>query len=118
MLPSKHRLCSTKEITATLHSGRCFLASYVRGCVKLSSQPYPRVACVVGKTVSKRAVDRHRYQRQLREVAHRLIVEYWNNKAIDMVLIAKPSITRILHQDQLYKDIERAIRDLPTSSLE
>lgn len=99
---------STKDISATVRLGRCFNTPYVRWCIKASKVDHSRVACVVGKKVSRRAVDRHRYQRWLREVS-RLFLDVINKEPVDIVFIAKPGMAGVKTQKELHESLERSI---------
>lgn len=94
MLPRLHRLRQTKAIQHTLHTGTCFTTPYIKVCYIPSQAAQTRVACVVGKSVHRSAVRRHRYQRQLREIVRHLLAEEPLPRPYDMVWMAKSSIQK------------------------
>ncbi|MBI3420655.1 MAG: ribonuclease P protein component [Candidatus Sungbacteria bacterium] len=94
MLATRSRLSRQEDILAVLRGGRIYKSSVAKIYIKGSSSPAISRACViVGKTVSKKAVIRHRYQRQLRQVAKKIITKSTN--PIDVVIIAAPAITGV-----------------------
>lgn len=92
MLPRLHRLRQTKQIQKVVRSGRCFNTPYVRVCLHAGETSSTRIACVVGKSVDKSAVRRHRYQRWLRQVASDFVAGHPSASPYDMVWIAQPAI--------------------------
>lgn len=67
-LGKQERLCSTKQITATFEGENRSAAAYpVRAIAATSPQPGVRLLVSVSKRLFKRAVDRNRVKRLLRE---------------------------------------------------
>lgn len=94
MLPRAHRLRASQDIQAVVRRGRCLTTPAVRVCALPREASGSRVACVVGKRVHRHAVVRHRYQRQLRVLARRVLDRLPSNEAYDMVWVAQPGIGR------------------------
>jgi ribonuclease P protein component len=92
MLPRSARLRRSREIQRVVHEGRVFVTTYLKVYRAPSLAPDTRVACVVGKTVHRSAVARHRYQRWLRALARELLSETVLASPYDMVWVARPSI--------------------------
>lgn len=107
MLPARHRLRSSQDIKNTLRLGRCFEAPYARVCFKVSSQVHSRVACIVGRAVSKSSVIRHRYQRWLREASRNFFTA--SSRPYDIVLVARPGITHLPSLAALKEDLNRRL---------
>jgi ribonuclease P protein component len=95
MLPRSARLRRTAEIQQVLRAGRCLTTPHLRICTHPSSHDHPRIACVVGKSVHRGAVRRHRYQRWLREIARTFLSEHPAIAPYDMVWIAQPGLASI-----------------------
>lgn len=70
-----------------------------------SPTPFTRVACVVGTSVHRSAVRRHRYQRWLRELSRNLLRERPLPVPYDMVWVAQPSIIQADSLAKLYQDV-------------
>ncbi len=94
MLPRSRRLRSTAEIQRVLREGHCITTPAVRVCFLQSGAAETRVACVVGKTVHRSAIRRHRYQRWLREVARQFLTDH-QDVAYDMVWVARPGMLAV-----------------------
>lgn len=95
MLPRPHRLRQTKQIQAVMRFGQCLHTPYVRICTHPGATQHTRIACVVGKSVDRSAVRRHRYQRWLREIAQVFLAAQPLSTPYDMVWIAQPAITQV-----------------------
>ncbi len=105
MLPRSSRLRQTKEIQHVVRAGRRQASSYVRLYSMPGATDESRVACVVGKTVHRSAVRRHRYQRWLREVFKKLNRERPLLTPYDMVWVAQPGITQAASLEEVYQDL-------------
>jgi len=93
MLPRKLRLTKCRDVVATIRQGAHLTTPYAHIHYRRSNNLHARVACIVSKKVSPLAVQRHKYQRWLRESARAAI----NNQSAscDMVWMAKPKITKL-----------------------
>lgn len=93
MLPTRARLRRAEDIRNTLRLGQ---RATIKG-IRLYARPNPaelasRVACVVGRSVDRSAVVRHRYQRWLRVLAAEALATTLQRRAYDVVLVALPGI--------------------------
>jgi ribonuclease P protein component len=86
MLKKTFRLNSSKDIRVTSLRGRSFFSPYFVIKYGFSSLPHPRFAVIVSTRVSKRAVERNRIKRIVRE-SLRLSLEDF--KPGDYVVIVK-----------------------------
>jgi ribonuclease P protein component len=86
MLKRKHRLAKESEVKQTFAKGRSFFSPYFVIKYGFSSLPHPRFAVIVSTRVSKRAVERNRIKRIVRE-SLRLSLEDF--KPGDYVVIVK-----------------------------
>lgn len=68
MLPKEHRLTKKQDFAAVRKHGRSFFSSLFRVSVRPSKGEHSRFAVVVSTKVSKKATDRNRLRRQIREV--------------------------------------------------
>lgn len=105
MLPRSARLRQTKEIQDVVHYGRRLTSLSVRIYCHAGKKQVTRVACVVGKTVDRSAVRRHRYQRWLREVVKRLLYERPLPHPYDMVWVAQIAIKQVASQEAVYQEV-------------
>lgn len=112
MLPPKHRLAKTTEIAAVQTRGRRFFDQNFILKVAWRDQAQPKVAFVVSTKVSKKAVERNRIKRILRE-AVRPEIGSW--KAGNYVVIVKPSVV-LLDNAKLQAAFEKILRTLPFRS--
>ena len=69
--------------------------SGLRICVLSNKRGFTRVALVVGKRVSAKAVVRHKLQRWLREVAREKIAGDLANQSLDMVWVLQEGAHKI-----------------------
>ena len=93
MLPRSNRLTRSADIQQVLRQGTCLGSPQLRVCAQ--AQPAPvtsRIACVVGKKVSKSAVKRNRLKRQIREAVRLLLKEGRVSSGNMIVLMAKPDM--------------------------
>lgn len=77
-----------------------------------SPTAHTRIACVVGKSVHRSAVRRHKYQRWLREVARQTLATQSPNTAYDMVWIARPGMTNMSSVAAIAADLAPRWRQL------
>lgn len=93
MLPRKFRLTKSRDIIATTRQGLHLTTPYARIHYREGGSLHTRVACIVSKKVSPLAVQRHKYQRWLRESARAVINK--QDASCDMVWLARPEITKL-----------------------
>ena len=84
MLKKTFRLSSSKDIKTTSLRGRSFFSPYF--VVKYIAAPSPRFTVIVSTKVSKRAVERNRIKRIVREAIRHSLPAY---KPGDYVVIVK-----------------------------
>lgn len=99
MLPRKFRLTKRRDIVATIRQGVHLATPYAHIYYRGVNSPHARVTCIVSKKVSTLAVQRHKYQRWLRESARAAINK--QNASCDMVWMAKPKITKLKNLKEL-----------------
>jgi ribonuclease P protein component len=87
MLPAKNRLVKRKDFEIVHRSGKFFSLSLLALKVCANGQAQTRVGLVVGIKFSKKAVERNRIKRQLREIV-RLNLDKMK-PGFDVVLIVK-----------------------------
>ena len=92
MLSNQHRLQKTKDVQNTFARGRAFFSPYFLGKFKKSAEAGKRFTVVVSTKVSKKAVDRNRIKRIVREQI-RLHMDHFD--AGDYVFTAKPKIMEV-----------------------
>lgn len=68
MLSSKFRLCKKAEVDAVFRRGTTIAISEFAFRFLPNTLDHSRVAVLVGKKLAKRAVDRNRIRRRLREI--------------------------------------------------
>lgn len=108
MLPAAFRLRRSDTIATVVRTGIHFTTPYVRIHALVDPQSLnSRIACVVGRKVHSSSVQRHRYQRWLREGAAELLPHL--KKAYDIVLVARSSITAVSSLAQL----QETLKDIP-----
>ena len=104
MLPTKERLTKEKDIQLVIKKGFRRKGHFFIIYVLKNNKDNHRIACVVGKKVSKSSVVRHRYQRWLREALKSLKSEIIVPS--DIVVIALPSIAKALKLQDVILDIK------------
>lgn len=104
MLPSKHRLSKSADVKKTTARGRGFFNPYFVLKTTPGIEP-ARVAVVVSVKVSKRAVDRNKIKRVIRETLRSEIAHF---KPGNYALLVKPSVMKITPQ-QLREEIKKGL---------
>lgn len=111
MLPRSARLVSSQEIVATVRRGRKIRTPQAIIYILLRpDQPGVRISCIVGKKVHAGAVQRHRYQRWLREAMRPLAAS--KNLLADIVVTALPAIKDIESLAELKDYLSPYLKDL------
>lgn len=106
MLPGYARLRRSQDIVTTLRQGKAVATPYVRAHLYQSTRSGPaRVACIVGKKVHASAVQRHRYQRWLRECAKALYPSLETGS--DLVLVGQPQLVAVESLKDLLQSLDR-----------
>jgi len=95
MLPRVQRLSRQEDILAVIKRGRCLSGDGIRVCVLKNGAGHARVALVVGKKVSAKAVVRHKLQRWLREAAREKLAGDLGGQSLDMVWVMQPGADKI-----------------------
>ncbi len=88
MLPTAKRLTKKRDFTKLGNEGRSVYGPYATLRVRKMKDLEPRVAFITSTKMFKKAVDRNRTKRRLREV----IRELWNEipKNTQLLFVAKP----------------------------
>lgn len=92
MLPAQHRLAKTTDIATVQSRGRRFFTPFF--VAKFLSRPKEptRFAFIVSTKVSKRAVDRNRIKRLMRQTVRLTLLDF---KPGDYAVIVKPSVIKL-----------------------
>jgi len=105
MLPERHRLRRRQDVMAVLKRGRLVRGRYVNFYwLKCPGSGALRLTTVVGKAVAKSAVDRHRFQRWIRQ-ASQSTIQRMPNLPVDIVVVGRPSISNCADIKELASDI-------------
>ncbi len=99
MLPAVSRLQNKKDILATIKAGKRIHTPYITAYIQESKRDNARIACIVGKKVSKLATRRHAIQRKLRAMSADVITR--SPRGYDMVLVARPEISGVKSQKEI-----------------
>ena len=70
MLPKKNRLTKDADFQKIRRSGLSFFSSWFRLGLMPNKRDFSRFAVVISTKVSKKATERNRLKRQLREIIH------------------------------------------------
>ncbi|NPA51967.1 MAG: ribonuclease P protein component [Aquificae bacterium] len=105
---------SNQEVKTILSSGKKKVFSDFVIIYKKNRHGYPRFAFIASKKFSKRAVDRNRAKRLLRELVRKYF-GYLSNKGFDIIFIArKPLLNRKLQN--LESEFLEFLKDLNNDS--
>lgn len=109
MLLQKHRLKKTKDIEIVFENGRFVGGKFATIKVwHINPEQFPKrgyslndikIAVVVSKKVEKRAVQRNRLKRQMREVIRLLLKEEQLRPGNMLIVMAKPEMIDTPYQD-------------------
>lgn len=107
MLPRKNRLTSRKDFDLIYRTGQLFSFGSIFLKIRETEEKHTRVGFSVGIKFSKKAVDRNRVKRQLREI----VLKYMNKieKNVDMVVMTRKKIDEKLDSASLEKDFKKAL---------
>ncbi|MEX1112262.1 MAG: ribonuclease P protein component [Candidatus Andersenbacteria bacterium] len=103
------RIRHTAEVLAVIRRGQKIRTPYL--LLYLLPAKQWRMACVVGKKVSKSAVVRHRIQRQLREIVRDVVVGA-SGGPYDVVVVALPSAVKVDSHQILRQAVISAVSKL------
>lgn len=117
MLQKEHRLKKKRDIEIVFENGKFVPGELVNAKVwHVDIQKFPKrgyakddlkIAVVVGKKVSKRAVDRNKIKRRIREVLRLLIKQDVFRLGNMIVVMAKPDAL-----GATYQDIEKSVQQV------
>ena len=88
MLPQKNRLAKKKDFDLVFQHGRGFKEGFLYFKIKENGLSFSRFGSVVSKKFSKKAVERNKIRRRLREIIRKKLPEI--KKPIDIVIIVNP----------------------------
>jgi len=90
MLPKQNRLKKKKDCDSVIKQGRHNADRFLVLKIQRNSLEQSRIGFVVSKKISKKAVERNRIKRRLREIVKKEISELKNG--IDLVFLVKKNI--------------------------
>lgn len=108
MLPYKNRLISSKDFQAVYRYGRFFSFGAIFLKTKKNNVGYTRVGFSVGVNFSKKAVERNRAKRQLREGVKKNLDKI--KKGLDIVIMLKKRKEGGIGSELLPDEIENAFK--------
>jgi ribonuclease P protein component len=88
MLPHSYRLRKSKDFESTYRKGRLFDGRLILARINQNSLGHARVGIIVSKKVSKKAVQRNKIRRQIRDIIRSNILSCVDG--YDLAIIAKP----------------------------
>ena len=109
MFLRKNRLTREKDIEQVFKRGRYFFVRDLGIKFIKNNLDYPRFTCVVSNKISKKAVERNRIKRRLREIIRLTIPNLPQD--IDLVVFTRPSIKEIDYQE-MEKQIHSCLKRL------
>lgn len=96
MLPKAHRLRKTKDIEVLFKQGKSAYCGSLGIKLHANQLAYPRFTILVNKKVSKKAVDRNRLKRCLRELLKQKLKP---GLSVDLLTICQPSALTLDQKD-------------------
>lgn len=112
MLPRASRVHRSQDIKQIVRYGNRIITPYMLiYWQQRDAAVSPRIACVVGKKVHKRAYRRHRLQRLLRALARETITHTKDGAA--MVWVGRPNLSDVTGLEQLRQSIVSYRAQLP-----
>jgi ribonuclease P protein component len=109
MVPRRHRLTASKDISAVIKQGRRLVTPYVVIFYLPAASPLVRIACIVSKRVSSSSVIRHRYRRWLQAI---FISRQPKTRHLDMVWLAKTNIINIKKMIHLERSLDAYLNEI------
>lgn len=105
MLKKIHRVAKQRDFERVKKYGRSFfLPNIAIKCLK-AGQPYSRFGFIVSNKISKKAIERNRIRRQLREIVRERIDQVLSG--FDCVIMVRPDIKK-----DKFKELEQKIENL------
>lgn len=108
MLPFQNRLTKKRDIEAVFRHGNFFSFGDISLKISENKLRETRIGIVVGLKFSKKAIERNRVKRQIREIVHARLSEI--RDGFDIILMPKKSEKRRLDRNDLEKSIEEAFK--------
>ena len=109
MFLRKNRLTKEKDINHVFRRGRYFFVKDLGIKFIKNNLDYPRFACIVSNKISKKAVERNRIKRRLREIIRLAIPNLPQD--IDLVVFTRQSIKEIDYQE-MEKQIHACLKKM------
>lgn len=98
MLSKDKRLRASKDIQLTLLKGKAARESFLTLTWQRNTLERPRVACIVARKVSKRAVVRNKVKRRLRALVRDLVLPNLARRDLDIVITTYPGAEALTFQ--------------------
>ncbi|MDD2757140.1 MAG: ribonuclease P protein component [Candidatus Pacebacteria bacterium] len=105
MLPKENRLKKKKEFEAIFENGRTIKGRNIIVKYLGNGLGYAKVGFIVSKKVSKKAVERNKIKRQLREVVKKTDLK----RGLSIIIIALSSIKGVPYSE-IESDIEKTLK--------
>lgn len=106
MLPLKNRLRNKKDFENIFKKGKGFKESFLYLKTVKNNLEYSRFGFIVGKNFSKKAVNRNKIKRQLREIVKESIIGLKNGT--DCVFVVLPGA--VSNYDKLKKIVNKLLK--------
>jgi len=97
MLPKENRLKKRKDFDQAFKKGKSFNESFLFLKIGKNSFKKSRFGFVVSQKISKKATERNKVKRRLREIVRKKLPSI--KEGMDIILIAKPEIENKEHQE-------------------
>jgi len=97
MLPRKHRLTQDKDFKKIFKKGKFFIGRFINLRIAKNNLEVSRFGFIVGKKKFKKAVDRNKIKRQLREIIHLKLDKI--KSGFDIAIIVKEDIKNKSYQE-------------------
>jgi len=88
MLPQINRLKKKKDFENVFKDGKGFKEDLLYLKIKKNNLDYSRIGFIVGKNFSKKAVERNKIKRRLREIIKERIPDL--KKGLDIIIVVMP----------------------------
>jgi ribonuclease P protein component len=110
MLPRHKRLTKTKDFMRLAVQGRSVFGPYATLRIRKTSLPEAKVGFITSTKVFKKAVDRNRVKRRMREVVRRL----WSEvpAGFQLLFVLKPEAKEAKYQS-LIDEVKRLLAKIP-----
>jgi ribonuclease P protein component len=106
MLPQKNRLRKKIDFENVYRGGRSFFLGNISLRIVKNNLDFSRIGFVVSAKFSKKATERNKIKRQLRDIFAKKIVQF--KEAIDLVVVVKKK--EKIEFDDLQKNIEKVLK--------